>query len=298
MVGYARLLKIHAFIDLYYCIINVATSVEPFPFGGNFYLVPTGFLRHVNDRHLWTFFFGAYYHSILAEMSITPVDFYYRYLNICRHQTMTDRHLYSFIALLFTLSVIHSFPAYLALGNFGPSFETPFEANVTMKLHEIDRFADLETIFAYNPTSGFMEYFNLVILQLNFTIGFLVISWSYLKIRKKLKDHSTANPSSNIHHIESQINSIMLLQLLLPVLGISLSIIITGTTGVMQFSFPEMGAINRIVTKWISALKPIITVTIVSAYRKKFFESLFSLGKAVTLNSSIEHMTSVEIVRE
>ncbi|CAD5228051.1 unnamed protein product [Bursaphelenchus xylophilus] len=84
MAGYARLLKIHAFIDLYYCIVNVATSVEPFPYGGYFYLVPTGFLRHVDNRHWWIFFFAVYYNSILAEMSISPVDFYYRYRDICR----------------------------------------------------------------------------------------------------------------------------------------------------------------------------------------------------------------------
>uniref|UniRef100_A0A1I7RMG8 7TM_GPCR_Srx domain-containing protein n=1 Tax=Bursaphelenchus xylophilus TaxID=6326 RepID=A0A1I7RMG8_BURXY len=125
---------------------------------------------------------------------------------------MTNRQLYSLIGFLFTLTLLHSFPVYLFVARFGPSSETPVDANVAVKLHDIERFADLHTIFAYNLTSGFMAYFNLIALELNFTIGLLVISWSYLKIRRKLKNHSRANPLSSIHHIENQINRIMMLQ--------------------------------------------------------------------------------------
>ncbi|CAD5228049.1 unnamed protein product [Bursaphelenchus xylophilus] len=267
MAGYARLLRIHAYVDLYYCVVNFSTSVEPVSYRGYFYLVPTGFLRHINNRYWWAFFLGTFYHTVLIEMLITPVDFYYRYITVCRNRTMTNKTLYGVVTFLLLLSLFVSIPVYWAVGPVGPSHRTPLEANITLTLYEIERFADLDTIFAYNPTSGFTAYFNHIVLQCTFFIGFLAVTWSYVSIRRKLKEHSKANPKSKLHHLEHQINRIMLLQLLVPVFAIGLAVAVTATAAVVQYDLPQMGAVYRVTCKWVSALKPLITMFLISAYR-------------------------------
>ncbi|CAD5228045.1 unnamed protein product [Bursaphelenchus xylophilus] len=275
MAGYARLLRIHAYVDLYYCVVNFSTSVEPVPYSGYFYLVPTGFLRHINNHYCWAFFLGAFYHTVLIEMCITPIDLYYRYLNVCRNRTMSNKALYGVVISLLLLTFFFSIPVYCATGRFGPSFETPLEADITLRLFQIERFADLDTIFAYNPTSGLMAYFNHVVLQCTFSISFLSVAWSYFNIRRKLKDHSKANPTSKVHHLENQINRIMLLQVLVPVFAIGLSVTSTATAGIVQYNLPQMGAVIRVTGKWICALKPLITIFLISAYRKGLARQVF-----------------------
>ncbi|CAD5228043.1 unnamed protein product [Bursaphelenchus xylophilus] len=268
MRGYSTVLRVHAFNDLYYCILNFSTTVETFSYAGNLYLVLSGFIRHVSAEYGWILF-CAYYQGIMLELCLTPIDFYYRYQTVCKNRTLPAHRVYLMFAGIFFLTFLHAFPVYLSFGKFGPSFDGIEEAEATLNLQELIGTTENTPSFTFSSTNQFMFYVNLGILFSGFAVVYCMVIWAFAKIHKTVKRHARSNKSSRVARMEQQINKVILLQFIIPFLGNGAPVMLTTTTSMLRIDFAELGKISRVLCAWIAVLKPVVTISLIPTYRRR-----------------------------
>ncbi|CAD5220933.1 unnamed protein product [Bursaphelenchus okinawaensis] len=217
----------------------------------------------------------------MLELCLTPIDFYYRYQTLCKGKTVSTSRILCIVAVVYTLTFIHAVPIYGSFAHFGPSNATSEDVAIVAELQMLPRYKQHMPSFTYSSSGEFIFYFNLVGLMSMFLIVYTTILWAYGQIRQTVAQHAKNNKFSKIGQLELQINKVILLQFLIPLLGNGIPVFLTSGSSMMHVDFVILGTINRVCCTWIAALKPIMTVILVPAYRRQ----VLGLAK-VSWNSS------------
>ncbi|CAD5205995.1 unnamed protein product [Bursaphelenchus okinawaensis] len=185
-------------------------------------------------------------------------------------QTVSSKQLYIVVVVIIVFTFIATFPVYQIFSFYGPSNATELSRNATETLFQIERFREEGVVFTYNPTKNLSIRLQCCILGVLFSIGYGFAFSVYYKIIKVVTEHANQNPHSSLVQIDRQINTVILLQLIVPMLVNGIPVVATAAMMFVGFSFPQMGVFNNLVSKWLSSLKPLLTIYFVPSYHHGF----------------------------
>ncbi|KAI1708761.1 serpentine type 7TM GPCR chemoreceptor str domain-containing protein [Ditylenchus destructor] len=263
---YSKILLQTCFID--FALLTFVGSVQPIYIvsdGWNL-MVPNGPFRTIGQP--WNFLLMAsWFFMVHFSISTNCVPFIYRYLVICRSRSVSAFHY--FLMLVACAFVITVYFCLLTWSTYPP--EEQQNRNYTSVIEILGMNLDHPSQFRVGlmATSKSIPW----MLTCTYIITMHVISYSIiimcgLKIRKFVRRESQ---SSRKREVNRQLNFILMLQALMPIVELSTSVICMITSMVSDSKSNVYGIVfATIPLHWVPLFNPIVTIWVIKPYRRVF----------------------------
>ncbi|CAD5218449.1 unnamed protein product [Bursaphelenchus okinawaensis] len=195
------------------------------------------------------------------------LEFYFRYLMICKDYVMTKLHIakFMFLSLCYT-SWNASWSVYGCVQTMA-KFSTKgvdilFENNTFW--YEDGRPMTSIALYKEAPGSGVFLLCG-TLLCIGSYSGVIYFIWA---VYKHLSAHSDSM-TTKTRKLQNNMNKVMLIQALIPLTNCSLPITVANIAIVMNVDFYLTGTIVITAFSWISVIKPMSTIYFVKPYRRR-----------------------------
>ncbi|KAI1702987.1 serpentine type 7TM GPCR chemoreceptor str domain-containing protein [Ditylenchus destructor] len=237
------------------------------PAGEFHFCYTTGFFNDAfKDAPLFTkIMFKTWFFFVYITLYTPGVQFLYRYLVLCREREPS----YRLYATLFSFAAV--FQLAFCIVSFGTTDYVPRTHNEPYQ----------EYILTENPSNVdlLVSKNSLFTQTLSFVAGFVgIITYGIvivcgIKIWLHLRRHFQimANVNRNSRNLQTQINSVLILQAALPIVGIFTPVCIDAFGGLFKADAKDIIFIVQTVAIWMPVFNPLLTILLVESYRKGIF---------------------------
>ncbi|CAD5207647.1 unnamed protein product [Bursaphelenchus okinawaensis] len=265
---------VHLINDCCFVVVFYITLPELFPLNGQVFVVPSNFSKGLG-AYWSTWFTCLYYYAEILQLSLFPVDFYYRYRVVCKQDIMSSKKLFTMIGML----AIAVFMQTMVLSRY--MLKRTAEYDVVLR--DALKTTKLPMYLA-TSTNPILAYPNLVMNMFFILFCYAMCAYVFFTINNVLKRNSRVSGNAKAVKIEKQVTRLMIAQSVVPMFLLSLPVLVTAGCALINVPLLIMGPINKIILSWNGIVKISSTILVVPSYRSFI---LFKVGakKNVTLTT-------------
>ncbi|KAI6184412.1 hypothetical protein M3Y97_00593400 [Aphelenchoides bicaudatus] len=281
--SYKRLLKLHCFTDLLYTTINGLTSLRILYIGKHIFLVVAGPLAYWRSygalvaSSLLTFAF-------ISELTFVPIDFYYRYVLVCRNDPFTNlRFGVCVFTAAFITTIYTMFSAYTM--TYGPTNDT---LKHWMSIQKALSLGKKQLPFSFNDPDSPKTTLTLIFCSSIAIAAYLVIGLATYRIHQMLAENARRQVRKESSHVR-QITLVMIIQALLPFFALAVPILVVTICMFARISIEMVGYLITLSISWTPVLKPLITIYVIRPYRRAVKRKIFGEQATTTADTSVSN---------
>ncbi|CAD5215759.1 unnamed protein product [Bursaphelenchus xylophilus] len=287
--AYSRLLALHSSADLLFVLIFTICSLRVVTTDTQLFVVVTGVLSNYGPT-LGRTTILVYTMIFILEITLIPIDYFYRYMMVCKNRQFTTSRLMYCVCVSIGFAFIQTLISNFCI-EFGPSPENLHYWKVINKTLQYDVTLPYA---AYDPSNKYVSY-NFISAVLIISISYNIIGYCTFKIRKTLRANERSRVRRESRRISVQITRIMILQALLPCIVFCAPAALVCSSFLLGIEFNSMHDFVCISIHWMPACKPLATIFIVHPYRRAFLRRInYRLAGETTVVSSNEESCSIK----
>ncbi|CAD5211408.1 unnamed protein product [Bursaphelenchus okinawaensis] len=292
--AYSRLLVLHSVVDLLFVFAFTVCSIKIITTERLLFLVVSGVLSDYGTL-VGRISILLYTMMVLLEITLIPIDYFYRYMLLCRNQKFTTtKFIYCFIGAL-GVSIFQN-----VIGNtcieFGPTSDNIHYWKMITDKHPFDK---LSPFAVYDPESNSKVQYNFITAVCIIVLCYSIVGYCTYQIRKTLLLNERSRVRRESRRISAQITRVMIFQALLPCVVMCAPALMICACFLIGVNVEQAGELISILIHWMPTLKPIATIYIVHPYRRAFLRKLhYSLATETTVVSSNEESSMKNTLSE
>ncbi|KAI6218290.1 hypothetical protein M3Y95_01174300 [Aphelenchoides besseyi] len=219
--------------------------------------------------------------AFMQELTFTWIDYYYRYVLLCRNERFTNCRLTICIMISVFITAVHTvLSSYLATQYFFPSSPQAIEYWPAIR----QQFQLQEKPLPFGIIDPETPYMSLCMASacLMTTAVYSTIAYCTYKIRQTLKENARRQSRrKESRRVTFQITMVMICQATLPFIVLALPILLVTILNLFNVGMQHVGDMITLTMSWTPVLKPFATIFIVTPYRRFIARKL--VGKWVSL---------------
>ncbi|KAI6226196.1 hypothetical protein M3Y99_01319300 [Aphelenchoides fujianensis] len=262
--SYTRLLKLHCVTDLLYTLFNGFASMRVIYVGKTIVIVCLGPLAYWS-RTVAIAAICLFSYAFMTELTFTWIDYYYRFVLLCRNDPFTNRRLAVCILLSVVVTAIHTgLSSYLACEYYPSPRTLPYWEPARQQLQLAE---EVLPYAIYDPEN---KYMNLTMFSgTAMTVAvYATITYCTIRINQTLKENARRRAKKESRRVTRQIALVMILQATLPFIVLALPVLLISILTFLSLEMNLMGPATTLSMSWTPFLKAFSTIWIVTPYRR------------------------------